>query len=135
MSVCDLSPECVSVCVRAGDLSVCVSVRAGDLSVCVSVRVGDLSVCLCVCVSVCGRPECVSVCVRAGALSVCLCVCACRRPECVCVCACGSPVCVRGRRSMDGGLWFPMRSRHLPRLHHTGSYRLYPGEWPLGTPS
>ena len=35
---------------------------------------------------------------------------------------------------MDGGVWFPLRNRHLPRLHHTGSYRLYPGEWPLVGP-
>lgn len=29
---------------------------------------------------------------------------------------------------MDGGAWLPLRTRYLPRWHHTGSYQLYPGE-------
>lgn len=30
--------------------------------------------------------------------------------------------------TMDGGAWLPLRTRYLPRWHHTGSYQLYPGE-------
>ncbi|TWW58553.1 Regulator of G-protein signaling 12 [Takifugu flavidus] len=29
---------------------------------------------------------------------------------------------------MDGGAWLPLRTRYLPRWHHTGSYQLHPGE-------
>lgn len=32
------------------------------------------------------------------------------------------------RVSMDGGAWLPLRTRYLPRWHHTGSYQLYSGE-------
>ncbi|TNN30821.1 Regulator of G-protein signaling 12 [Liparis tanakae] len=27
---------------------------------------------------------------------------------------------------MDAGAWIPLRTRYLPRFHHTGSYQLYP---------
>lgn len=29
---------------------------------------------------------------------------------------------------MDGGAWLPLRTRYLPRWHHSGSYQLHPGE-------
>lgn len=29
---------------------------------------------------------------------------------------------------MDAGAWLPLRTRYLPRWHHTGSYQLYQGE-------
>lgn len=40
----------------------------------------------------------------------------------------------RGGGIMDGGTWLPLRSRYMPRWHHTGSYQLHPGEEALRQP-